>query len=344
MKVLVTGSSGHLGEALVRALTAQGHEVVGIDKSTSCTTTHVGSIDDRSFVGEAMVGVRRVYHTATLHKPHIVSHSNQQFIDVNITGTLVLLEAAVQVGCEAFVFTSSTSVFGDAMKPAIGMPSVWINESVTHIPKNIYGVTKAAAEDLCQLFHKLHNLPCIVLRASRFFAEEDDDDFISSLYSHPNTKVIEYLYRRVDISDVVSAHLLAAERVADLGFKKYIISATTPFVRADAAGLRLDAPSVIERYYPDYAVEFARRGWNMLPSFDRVYDNSRAREELGWQPVYDFRHILDILKARTTTEDYFLFSLLAQQIGSKGYHGKNTATSSQASNAEAGGTTEADPI
>lgn len=322
MRVLVTGSSGHLGEALVRVLTGQGHEVVGVDIAASTTTTHVGSISNRAFIAEVIRDVKCIYHTATLHKPHIVSHSNQQFIDVNITGTLVLLESAVQAGCEAFVFTSSTSVFGDALKPAHDMPAVWINESVTHIPKNIYGVTKAAAEDLCQLFFKLHNLPCIVLRASRFYAEEDDDDFISTQYTHPNMKVIEYLYRRIDISDVVSAHLLAGERAATLGFKKYVISATTPFVCSDVGALRADAPSVVEAYFPEYRAEFARRGWSMFPSFDRVYDNSLARSELGWEPYFDFRRVLTILRSRMTTDDYFLFSELAQQIGSKGYGNK----------------------
>ena len=169
MRVLVTGSSGHLGEALVRTLRDAGREVVGLDILEAPFTTGVGSIADRSCVRRHMTGVQVVFHTATLHKPHVATHSRQDFIDTNITGTLNLLEEAVATGVGAFVFTSSTSVFGDALVPPPGAPAAWVTEEVRPIRKNIYGVTKAAAEDLCQLFHRNEGLACVVLRTSRFF-------------------------------------------------------------------------------------------------------------------------------------------------------------------------------
>src|SRR5258708_38584454 len=106
-----------------------------------------------------------------------------------------------------------------------GAPAAWIDEEVSPRPKNIYGVTKAAAEDLCQLFHRNQKLPCLVLRTSRFFPEEDDSKEARDGFSDDNLKVNEYLHRRVDIEDIVSAHLLAAERAPALGGRKYIISA-----------------------------------------------------------------------------------------------------------------------
>src|SRR5579871_2185066 len=229
MRVFVTGSSGHLGEALVRTLRDLGHDVIGLDLLARPFTTHVGSITDRAYVQHCMQGVQAVYHVATLHKPHVATHSLQEFVDTNITGTLNLLEEAAAVGVEAFVFTSTTSVFGDALVPPAGAPAAWITEEVRPIPKNIYGVTKSAVEDLCQLFHRNRGLACIVLRTSRFFPEEDDDQAVREAYADDNLKVNEFLYRRVDIEDVVSAHLLAAERAPALGFRRYIISATTPF-------------------------------------------------------------------------------------------------------------------
>src|SRR6516162_7358070 len=114
MRVLVTGSSGHLGEALVRTLRNLEHEVVGLDILPSPFTTRVGSITDSSCVMDCMMGVRTVFHTATLHKPHVATHSRQDFVDTNVTGTLELLERAVAVGVRSFVYTSTTSVFGDA--------------------------------------------------------------------------------------------------------------------------------------------------------------------------------------------------------------------------------------
>ena len=315
MKALVTGSSGHLGEALVRTLRDLQYEVVGLDLLESRFTTHVGSITDRYRVRRSMSGVQAVFHAATLHKPHVATHTRQDFVDTNVTGTLNLLEEAAAAGVESFVYTSTTSVFGNALVPPRDAPAAWITEEVTPVPRNIYGVTKAAAEDLCELFHRNQGLPCIVLRTSRFFPEDDDNRKVRQEFSDANAKANEYLYRRVDIEDVVSAHILAAEQAAAVGFRKYIVSATTPFRRNDLAELRLNAPLVVRQRVPEYEAEYGRRQWRMFPSIDRVYANERARNELGWVPRYDFTSILEQLKA-----DKDMRSPLAQLVGSKGYH------------------------
>ena len=315
MRLLVTGSAGHVGEALVRTLRDSRHEVVGIDVLDSPHTTSVGSVTDRPFVRRCMAGVRAVFHAAALHKPHVATHSRQDFVDVNVTGTLNLLEEAAAAGVDCFVFTSTTSVFGDALAPPAGAPAAWVTEDVVPVPKNIYGVTKAAAEDLCQLFHRNKGLACLVLRTSRVFPEEDDDKSVRDAYPDNNAKANEYLFRRVDIQDVVDAHLLAWRRASLIGFRKYIISATTPFRPEDLPELRVDASRVVRLRVPGYEAEYARLGWRMFPSIGRVYINQRAREELGWQPRYDFKSILDRL---AVGDD--LRSPLARAIGSKGYH------------------------
>jgi nucleoside-diphosphate-sugar epimerase len=315
MRALVTGSSGHLGEALVRTLRQMQHEVVGLDVLASPFTSHVGSIVDRDFVRRSMSGTQVVFHSATLHKPHVATHGRQEFINTNITGTLNLLEEAVAAGVESFVFTSTTSVFGDALVGKAGDPATWVTEKVNPIPKNIYGVTKRAAEDLCRLYHRKFRLACIVLRTSRFFPEADDNREIRDAYSNDNVKANEYLYRRIELEDVVSAHLIAAERAPSIGFRTYIISATTPFVPEDLPDLGLDAPRVVRRRVPRYEPEYQRRGWKMFPRIGRVYVNDRAQSELGWQPRYDFAYIIERLKAGDE-----LRSPLAQLIGSKGYH------------------------
>ena len=317
MRVLVTGSAGHLGEALVRTLQGAQYEVLGLDLLPSPYTSHVGSITNRSFVERTLRGVQVVFHAATLHKPHVATHSPQDFVDTNLTGTLNLLEESAAAGIESFVFTSTTSVFGEALVPPAGAPAAWITEEVTPIPKNIYGVTKSAAEDLCQLFHRNRGLACVVLRTSRFFPEADDNQEVREAYSDENTKANEYLHRRVEIEDVVSAHLLAASCAPTIRFRKYIISATTPFLPDDLQELPLDAPAVVQKRAPGYAAEYERRGWKMFPSIGRVYVNARARKELGWQPRYDFEGIIRRLRAGDG-----LRSNLAQAVGSKGYHAK----------------------
>lgn len=315
MKVLVTGSAGHLGEALVRVLQNSSHEVIGLDLLHSDFTKEVGSIADRDHVKRCMIGVDAVLHTATLHKPHVSTHSRQSFIDTNITGTLNLLEEAVSAGVRSFIFTSTTSAFGGALTPPAEAPAAWVTEDVAPIPKNIYGVTKTAAEDMCELFHRGRRLPLLILRTSRFFPEEDDNRETRQAYQDGNVKANEFLYRRVDIEDVVSAHILALDKAPAIGFGRYIISATTPFTRDDLLDLRANAPLVVKRSFPDYEEEYARRSWKMFPGIERVYVNERARKDLGWNPKYDFRGVLDSLKAGTDPR-----SVLSREIGSKGYH------------------------
>ena len=315
----MTGSAGHLGEALVRVLRAQGRDVVGLDLLGSSFTTVAGPVSDRDVVRRCIAGVDAVLHVATLHKPHVGSHERRAFVDTNVTGTLTLLEEAVAAGVGSFVFTSTTSVFGRALTPLHEGPAAWITEDVVPLPRNIYGVTKAAAEDLCEIIGRDHGLPVLVLRVSRFFPEADDRDKIRTAYPDANVKANEYLYRRVDIQDVVDAALLAMTRAPAIGFAKYIISATTPFTRADLAELRADAPAVVRRLFPDYEPAFERRGWSMFPSVERVYVNARARSELGWAPRYDFGAALERLEAG---EDHR--SPLAAAVGAKGYHAEAT--------------------
>ena len=315
MKVLVTGSAGHLGEALVRRLRDDGLEVLGVDIKASETTTHLGSITHVPWVRQCLAGVDTIYHTATLHKPHVATHSIQAFIDTNISGTSALLEASVEAGVRAFVFTSTTSVFGDALRPPPGTPAAWITETVTPIPKNIYGVTKTAAEELCWLFHRNHKLPCVILRTSRFFPEADDDRQKRAAFADDNLKANEYLFRRVEISDVVDAHLLASQRAPALGFGRYIISATSPFEPDDVAELNTDAARVVQRRVPEFPAVYQSLDWRMFETIDRVYVNDAARRALGWTPKYDFGYVLDKLKGGELPR-----SNVARVVGSKGYH------------------------
>jgi UDP-glucose 4-epimerase len=226
----------------------------------------------------------------------------------------------VAAGVGSFVFTSTTSAFGAALTPPAGAPAAWVTEEVRPVPRNIYGVTKAAAEDLCELFHRSHGLGCLVLRTSRFFPEEDDDPATRRAYDDGNAKANEFLHRRVDLEDVVDAHLLAVEKAPSIGFGRYIISATTPFQHDDLLELRASAPAVVRRRVPEYEEEYARRGWRMFPGVDRVYVNERARRELGWRPRYDFRTVLELLKSGDDVR-----SPLARAVGSKGYHARRFA-------------------
>ncbi|KAG6009446.1 hypothetical protein E4U21_002361 [Claviceps maximensis] len=324
--VLVTGSSGHLGTALMLALPPLGFNPIGLDILESPTTQHVGDITDRALVSKLLqtYPIKHVLHTATLHKPHVASHTKQHFIDTNITGTLVLLEEAAKLPAnqiESFIFFSTTSAFGLALSPSPGTPAAWIDESVVPIPKNIYGVTKLAAEDMCALIQRQTGMPILVLRTSRFFPEPDDDEDRRTAMSNENLKVLELAYRRCDIQDVVTATSCAMRRAKQIKWSKYIISAPPPFSSDIRTRVLLDRnpEEVFTAAVPVVDSVFKDKGWKHLARVDRVYDSSKAVRELDWTPRYTFAATMDRLARGEPWR-----SDLVDRVGMKGYHAVST--------------------
>jgi len=304
VNILVTGSSGWLGQTLVPRLLRDGHRVVGLDPEPGPTTEILGSVVDRALVGRVIRerGIEAIVHAAARHKPHIETHDNSEFVAVNVQGTLNLLEEAVADGSKVdrFVFTSTTSLMISQQirdgRAGGATEAVWIDETMAPLkPRNIYGVTKLAAEELCRLFNHLHKLPVLVLRTSRFFPEEDDMAHAIA-QSGENTKANEFLFRRLSVEDAAEAHVVALAKAKDIGFDTFIISAMTPFSREDRRDLIAEAPAVVARYFPDYPTLYAKRGWTMFQSIDRVYDASKAAGKLGFTCKTGFREVLDGLK------------------------------------------------
>jgi UDP-glucose 4-epimerase len=311
MRILVTGSSGWLGQTLVPRLRNAGNEVVGIDLLPAPTTQIVGSIADRELIRSTIrdFQVNAVIHSGALHKPNIETHETSAFVSTNVQGTLNLLEESVSPGSKVdrFVFTSTTSLMISreirAARSRNATEALWIDEDMTPLlPRNIYGVTKHAAEHLCRLFHQLHKLPVLILRTARFFPEEDDmADSISQ--SGPNTKANELLFRRLSVEDAAESHVVAIAKAPEIGFDIFIISARTPFHRGDCNQLVTDAPTVVQRYFPDYPKLYARLGWTMFQCIDRVYDSRKASRILGFECRYGFKEMLDDLAAKTGGRD-----------------------------------------
>jgi UDP-glucose 4-epimerase len=306
MRVLVTGSSGWLGQTLVPRLESEGHAVIGLDPVPAETTSIVGSIVDRQLVRATLrdFGVDAVVHAGALHKPHVDKRENSDFIAINVQGTLNLLEESVSPGSKVdrFVFTSTTSLMISkeirAGRSGGARKARWITEEMAPLlPRNIYGVTKLAGEHLCRLFHEVHGLTAIVLRTARFFPEEDDMAHAIA-QSDANTKVNEFLFRRLTVEDVAESHVAALTKAPELGFDTFVISAKTPFSPADCRELIAEAPKVVACYFPHYREIYARLGWTMFDSIDRVYDSSRAAQRLGFVCRTGFGEKLKELEAQ----------------------------------------------
>jgi len=298
MNILLTGSSGWLGRFLAPRLRAAGHVVTGLDVAPGVDTDVIGTVADHALVDRIFTerGIEAVIHGGALHKPDIVRYPNQAFIDVNLSGTLNLLEASVAAGASRFVFTSTTSLMiSTAIREGRGDTAVWIDETLAPLePRNIYGVTKLAAEQMCRLIHAEHALPVVILRTSRFFPEDDDTHLT---LSGENMKANELLHRRLTVEDAAEGHMVALERAPEIGFGTFILSAPTPFVPDDVAALKADAPGVIARYFPDAAELFARRGWQLPATIDRVYDAGLSERLLGFRCKTDFAAVLAALRS-----------------------------------------------
>ena len=302
MRVLLTGSSGWLGRTLAPRLQRDGHHVIGLDVVSGAYTSVIGSITDRGVVARAMAdeAIDAVVHAGALHKPDMARRPASDFVDVNVQGTLNLLEVAVATGVDRFVFTSTTSLMISstirAGRRGGAEQAAWITEAMAPLePRNIYGVTKLSAEHLCRIVHLEHGLPVVILRTSRFFPEEDDMAHAIP-QSAENTKANEFLFRRLTVEDAAEAHVAALQRAPTLGFELFIVSAPTPFQPDDCAELIVDAPSVVARYFPSYRGIYERRGWSMFQSIDRVYDARRMEERLGFRCRTGFAEILAALR------------------------------------------------
>jgi UDP-glucose 4-epimerase len=171
---------------------------------------------------------------------------------------------------------------------------MWIDETMAPLePRNIYGVTKLAAEQLCRLIHAERGLPVVILRTARFFPEDDDTH---AEPSGENMKANELLHRRLTVHDAAAAHLAALERAPAIGFGTFIVSATTPFARDETTALKRDARVVIARHFPDAADLYAKAGWTLPASIDRVYDSALAERVLGFRCATGFGDVLAALR------------------------------------------------
>lgn len=278
MRILVTGSSGQLG-AVISSMLSREHSVLGIDLLPGEFTTHIGNITNRNFVLSATKNVEAIIHTGSLHTPQLKTHSKEEFIDTNIAGTLNLLQASIKSGIRRFIYSSTTSLYGHAMVPT--EKAVWVTEDLLPKPRDIYDVTKIAAEGLCEIFAYNYGLPCISLRVSRFFPESE---YLMTIYR---------LYRGVDVRDAATAHILAME-VELNDYEVLNISAASPFSRNETHELLHDAPSVLVRHFPHIDKLFAQKGWQLPKSIDRVYSIDKAQQLLNYRPKFNFDTLVAI--------------------------------------------------
>src|SRR6185295_1136076 len=186
MKVLITGTSGRIGSAIANFL-RNSHEVIGIDTKMGPHTDFLLDVREKEKIFECVKGVDAVIHCAALLSFHIGVRDDKELREINIQGTENLLKACQKYNVRRFVFTSTTSIYGEAMVHP--QRAVWVTEELLPQPRDIYDETKIAAETLCKKSSE-KGVSCICLRMSRCFPERED---LMAIYR---------LYRGVQVQDV----------------------------------------------------------------------------------------------------------------------------------------------
>jgi UDP-glucose 4-epimerase len=166
MQALVTGGAGFIGSNLVRQLVQDGHDVVVLDNLLSGYRSNldgldvrleIGDIRDAACVDRVMSGVNVVFHVAAaVGNKRSIEHPLLD-AEINVLGTLNVLEAARRHGVPKIVTSSSAGVFGE-------LKELPIREDHPVEPDSPYGATKLCAEKQCLAYAKLYELEAICLR------------------------------------------------------------------------------------------------------------------------------------------------------------------------------------
>ncbi|NQU09926.1 NAD-dependent epimerase/dehydratase family protein [bacterium] len=293
---LITGGGGFIGSNAVARLVEQGRSVRVFDSFLTGNRANLagvagpvevieGDLRDAAAVARAVAGVRYVLHMAALPSvPRSVAEP-QLAHDINVNGTLHLLLAARDAGCERVVFSSSSSVYGDT--PAL--PKV---EDVAPAPLSPYAVHKIAGEYYLKIFWELYQLPALSLRYFNVFGPRQDPQsqyaaviprFITSILNDQPPTVYGDGTQTRDFSfvdNIVDANLAACVAPRDACGRAYNI----------ACGGRISLLDLVEainqalgkQIQPQF--ELARPG-DILHS---QADISLAERSLGWRPQVDF--------------------------------------------------------
>ena len=306
--ILVTGSSGYLGSALVETLRLHEIPTIGIDLVNATTTDFVGCVSDLEFIRKVTKsGCKSIIHTAALHAPNLDYYSETEYERVNVIGTRNILTTAKEFQIKFVVFSSTTSLMITnevKQREKEGDHPVVLEELMDYgTPRNIYGLTKKTAETIC-LDNK--DLNIAILRCSRFFAEDVYDTGVkpserSILTTNGNVKANEILCgTRASLEDTVLAHLVALDRLSDeqkmtIGSNSIIgpliISSISPLL-CNSFDMSVAKDS---RLYKECT-------WTHPNRVCRIYDSTNSWKRLNICPKWNFQRLVREFSQGTNVE------------------------------------------
>ena len=232
-RYLITGGAGFIGANLAHTLVARGETVRILDDFSTGRPENLRGIEDRieilrgdirdpATMSRAVNGVEVILHQAALNSNPRSIQEPVQTNDVNVGGTLTLLQAARAAGTRRVVYASSSSVYGEAA----GLPKT---EDMPTAPKAPYGVSKLAAELYCRVFTQVYGIETVSLRYFNVYGPRQHPDseyaaviprFLRRMLAGKRPVIFgdgEQSRDFTPVDNVVAANLLAAESREGIG-------------------------------------------------------------------------------------------------------------------------------
>lgn len=294
-RALVTGGAGFIGSHLADALIAQGHEVIIVDSLLlgkkenvhAESVFHEMDIRDTEQLQEVCAGVDVLFHLAADPRVAVSLEDPLGTHDINVTGTLSVLVAAMRAGVKKIVFSSSCAAYGDAPSP--------ISESTPTEPLSPYGLHKLLGEEYVRMFARTFGLQGVCLRYFNVYGPRKTADgsypmvipvFLRQKQEGKEMTVVgdgKQTRDYVHVSDVVRANILAWQSEITDGRPINIGSHKQTSV--------LD----IARLIGGGTVHIPERSGEMR--FVEA-ENAQARQLLGWEPTVTIEEGVADLKKR----------------------------------------------
>ena len=284
MNILIT-SGGRLGTLLFDALKDE-HRVRVMRRredpalGASCVVGDVGRYED---VARAMDGCQVVFHTAVRNNTDVELSSYEQFLASNVDGTFNVCLAAVRLGVDRVVHSSTcmvneSPVVSQRLTPGQGR-AVRFDDSSPHYSCDVYALTKVMGEVTVDYFRQKHGLSVIGLRYGWLAPP--------AMY-----RKLEMIYNTLSIcfheQDALAANLAVMNQQTA---GDYLICAPSRFTDQDAADLWQQPEKVLNKYYPAELDYLKSKGF-APPPIASWLDCWRATEQLGYQPRYDFERFV----------------------------------------------------
>ena len=270
MRVLITGAGGNLAVGLAERLAGR-HELRLADIMPMETTHEFVQLDVRQAEPyiDVAEGVDLIVHTPAWHGIHLRTRTEREFWELNVDGTFNLFQAAVVHHISRVI---------------------WISSVAVHNRDNIYGFSKVVGEELCDFYHRVHGIRCIMLRPADFTPYRDLKHYGERL-----------LRGGVDRRDVHQAVALAVENDA-ITCAAFPVLRADPWTREEVDLWRHDPFAVLEHYVPRACELVATYGFQLPEQID-VPDISATQSALGYQPQHNFVSFLRELAERERAGD-----------------------------------------